>query len=123
MSIEKIMKLAEAQANARVEAVQANLNAINAQMAQLQATRQLAIDALTAANAAKAKLEGMLDEHRETQEQPKKEEPKEQVTALSVAEANALAEAQAISVQPDIAVINAQMAQLLMIRRKAIAAI
>ena len=117
------MKLAEAQANARVEAAQANLNAINAQMAQLQATRQLAIDALTAANAAKAKLEGMLDEHRETQEQPKKEEPKEQVTALSVAEANALAEAQAIFVQPDIAVINAQLSQLLMIRRKAIAAI
>ena len=107
MSIEKIMKLAEAQANARVEAAQANLNAINAQMAQLQATRQLAIDALTAANAAKAKL----DEHRETQGQPK------------IAEANALAEAQAISVQPDIAVINAQLSQLLMIRRKAIAAI
>ena len=41
----------------------------------------------------------------------------------TIAEANALAEAQAISVQPDIAVINAQLSQLLMIRRKAIAAI
>lgn len=72
MSIKKIMELAEVQANKRVEAAQASLSAINAQMAQLQATRQLAIDELTAANAAKAKLEGMLDEYCETQEQPKK---------------------------------------------------
>lgn len=74
MNIEKIMKLANAQANARVEAAQASLSAINAQMAQLQATRQLAIDELTAANAAKAKLEGMLDEYCETQESPSEEQ-------------------------------------------------
>ena len=72
MSIEKIMKFAEVQANARVEAAQRSLSAINAQMAQLQATRQLAIDELTAANAAKAKLEGLLDKCYEAQEQPSK---------------------------------------------------
>ena len=63
MTIKEIMNLAEAQASARIEQARASLAAIERQMAQLSIDHQAAIDALSAAVAAKARIEVMIDEH------------------------------------------------------------
>ena len=59
--MKEITRLAEAQAAGRVEAAKAALASIENAITQMKIARQSALDELSAANAAKAKINGIVD--------------------------------------------------------------
>ena len=59
--MKEITRLAEAQAAGRVEAAKAALASIVNAISQMKIARQSALDELYAANAAKAKIDGIVD--------------------------------------------------------------